>query len=119
VAQLPQNRMVYSTEEGRTCPKCGWPARDCRCAATLAAGNEPVPDRLTVRLRLENRASGRHVTVVEGLPENDAYLEDLCRALKKSCGAGGAVGKGTVELQGDHRERLREILGRKGWQVRG
>jgi translation initiation factor 1 len=78
-----------------------------------------VPDRLTVRLRLENRASGRHVTVVDGLPDNGPYLEDLCRTLKKSCGAGGTVATGSIELQGDHRERLREIFARKGWQVKG
>jgi translation initiation factor 1 len=111
--------MVYSTEGGRTCPKCGWPAGDCRCAAALRAGAEPVPDRLTVRLRLENRSSGKHVTVADGLPDNGPYLSDLCRTLKKSCGAGGTAGTGSIELQGDHRERLREIFTRKGWQVKG
>lgn len=101
------------------CAKCGWPEADCRCAATLAAGREPVPEKVTAKLRLENRASGKHVTVVDGLPDNQLYLEDLCRHLKKACGTGGAAVNGSIELQGDQRERLRELLAKKGFQVKG
>jgi translation initiation factor 1 len=112
-------RVVYSTASGQMCPKCGWPSADCRCSATLAAGAAPVPDVVAARLRLENRASGKHVTVVDGLPDNAAYLEVLCRDLKKACGSGGAVRNGAIELQGDQRERLRELLVRKGLKVKG
>ena len=112
-------RAVFSSGWGRMCPKCGWPEADCRCAATLAAGSEPVPEKVTAKLRLENRASGKHVTVIEGLPDNRAYLEDLCRQLKKACGTGGAAGETWIELQGDRRERLRELLAKKGLQVKG
>ena len=50
--------------------------------------DEAVPDQVTAKLRLENRASGKHVTVVDGLPDNRAYLDALCRDLKKACGTG-------------------------------
>ncbi len=112
-------RVVYSSGPGRMCPTCGWPAGDCRCSATLAAGNEAVPEKVTALLRLENRASGKHVTVVGGLPENREYLEDLGRALKKACGTGGAIVSGSIELQGDQRERLRELLAKRGMKVKG
>jgi translation initiation factor 1 len=112
-------RVVYSTGAGRTCPACGWPASDCHCAATLARGAEAVPDKVTAKLRLENRASGKHVTVVDGLPGNRKYLDDLCRHLKKACGTGGAAGETWIELQGDQRERLRELLAKKGLRVKG
>ena len=112
-------RVVYSTATGRTCPKCGWPVADCRCAATLAKGSEPVPEKVTAKLRLESRASGKHVTVIDGLPDNREYLDDLCRQLKKACGTGGAAGETSIELQGDQRERLRELLAKKGLQVKG
>jgi translation initiation factor 1 len=115
----PSRRVVFSTETGRACPKCGWPAMDCRCASTLNRGFQPVPQKIVARLRLDNRASGKHVTVIEGLPGNREYLDDLCRHLKKSCGTGGAVGDESIELQGDQRERLREILPKKGLQVKG
>lgn len=111
--------VVYSTERGRLCPKCGWPASDCRCAQTLSAGRETVPERASAVLRLESRASGRHVTVVSGLPDNREYVEALCRDLKKACGTGGSTEAGAVVLQGDQRERLRELLGKKGIRVKG
>lgn len=116
---MADRKIVYSTAPGAACARCGWPAADCRCAATLSAGSAPVPAKVTAKLRVENRASGRHVTVVDGLPDNRAYLEALCRDLKKACGTGGAVGESFIELQGDQRERLRELLVRKGLQVKG
>ena len=62
------DRVVYSTGKGRVCSACGWPQDDCHCAKTLAAGTEPVPETVTVKLRLETRASGKHVTVLDGFP---------------------------------------------------
>ncbi len=43
----------------------------------------------------------------------------LSKELKKSCGTGGKVNDGLVELQGDQRERLRALLSTKGWTVKG
>lgn len=114
-----KGRLVYSSGKGRLCPKCGWPAEDCHCASSLPAPQEPVPERVTARLRIENRASGKTATVVDGLPRNGPFLEALAKELKRSCGAGGHAGEGSVELQGDQRERLRELLVRKGWTVKG
>ena len=115
----PPGRVVYSSGQGRICPVCGWPQDDCRCAKTLSAGAEAVPDKVTAKLRLENRSSGKHVTVVDGLPDNLDFLDTLCRDLKKACGTGGAVGENKIELQGDQRERLRELLVKKGFLVKG
>ena len=116
---MADGRVVYSTDRGRVCPKCGWPADDCRCSGNLPKPEEPVPEKPVAKLRLENRASGKHVTVLDGLPENRAFIETLCRDLKKACGTGGAAGMGSIELQGDQRERLRELLPKKGIRVKG
>jgi translation initiation factor 1 len=119
-------RLVYSTGTGRTCPKCGWPETDCHCSR-LAVAQEPVPGKVTAKLRVENRGSGKVVTVIDGLPANPPFLSELARELKKSCGTGGRV-RGlppegdqipSIEIQGDHRERLRDLLARKGWTVKG
>ena len=112
-------RTVYSTDKGRLCPVCGWPAADCHCSKSLAPREEAVPAKVTAKLRLENRSSGKHVTVVDGLPNNAAYLDELLAALKKACGTGGRTGEGSLELQGDQRERLRDLLARKGLTVKG
>jgi translation initiation factor 1 len=112
-------RVVYSSGQGRMCPGCGWPQDDCRCSKNLSAGAEAVPEKVMAKLRLENRASGKHVTVVDGLPGNRPFLDALCRELKKACGTGGATGENGIELQGDQRERLRELLAKKGFLVKG
>jgi translation initiation factor 1 len=112
-------RPVYATGKGRLCPACGWPQDDCRCSKNLPRPDESVPETPTAKLRLENRASGKHVTVVDGLPDNRPFLDGLCRDLKKACGTGGAAGQGSIELQGDQRERLRELLAKKGMKVKG
>lgn len=114
-----RGRVVYSSTIGRICPKCGWPEVDCRCSARLREPVEPVPGKITARLSVEKRGSGKVVTVISSLPENPAFLEEAARELKRSCGAGGRVTGSSIEIQGDHRERLRELLARKGWTVKG
>jgi translation initiation factor 1 len=114
-----KERLVYSTGQGRICPKCGWPADDCRCSSSLAAGAEPVPEKIVAKLRFEKRASGKGVTVVDSLPKNGPFLDALVKDLKKACSTGGSAGEGSLELQGDQRERLRELLAGKGWKVKG
>ena len=114
-----KGRAVYSTEAGRLCPKCGWPATDCHCSGSLAPPDDPVPAKITASLNLENAGPGKKVTVIHGLPKNGPFLETLAKELKKSCGTGGKASDGIVELQGDQRERLRALLAGKGWKVKG
>ena len=109
---------MYSSDAGRMCPKSGWPESDCRCSSNLGTA-EPVPARIRVSLSIEKRGAGKVVTVIDGLPQNRDFLDSLARDLKKSCGTGGRATDSFVELQGDHRERLRELLAKKGWTVKG
>ncbi len=81
---------------------------------------EPVPDRITARLSIERSGRrGKTVTVVSGLPRNQEFLKQICKELKTSLGSGGTSGEDRVEIQGDHRERLRELLRKRGWTVKG
>ena len=110
-------RAVYSTEKGRLCPSCGWPQQSCRCASQM---EEAVPDRITVRLRIEKAGrKGKTVTIVENLPRNRAFLKELAGELKRVCGSGGTAGETHIEIQGDRRERIRQTLRSKGWTVKG
>ena len=112
-------RLVYSTQTSGKCPVCGWPQRDCQCSDRRAA-NEPVTGRIVAKLRMEKKGrGGKTVTVVHGLPENDAFLKQLSQELKRACGTGGTVVEGGIELQGDVRERVREVLIKRQYVVKG
>jgi len=79
-----------------------------------------VPSRVVAKLRMEKKGrAGKSVTVVYDLPQNAAFLKELCQELKRACGTGGAVVDDTIEVQGDLRDRVREILQRRGMVVKG
>ncbi|MGE0445205.1 MAG: translation initiation factor [Vicinamibacterales bacterium] len=112
-------RTVYSTATGGVCPTCGWPQRDCKCSSQFTR-DEPLPARIVAKLRLEKKGrGGKAVTVIYDLPDNAPFLKELAGELKRACGVGGAVAGNSVELQGDVRERIRELLAKKGWTVKG
>ena len=112
-------RLVYSTETAGKCPVCGWPQRDCQCSGQRVA-SDAVPARIVAKLRTEKKGrGGKTVTVVYGLPQNSEFLRELSQELKRACGTGGAVVDGGVELQGDLRERVREVLQKRGYAVKG
>jgi len=112
-------RTVYSTGAGRICSGCGWPQQDCKCSSTLGR-DETVPARIVAKLRMEKKGrGGKTMTVVYGLPRNDAFLKELTQELKRSCGTGGTAIEDGVELQGDLRDRVREFLLKKGMTVKG
>ena len=114
-----KGRLVYSTGVGSICTGCGWPVKNCQCSKNRRP-DAAVPDRIVAKLRMEKKGrGGKAVTVIDGLPANSAFLKDLCHDLKRACGTGGTVAGGTVELQGDLRDRVREFLSKKGYIVKG
>ena len=85
-----KGRLVYSTGLGSICPGCGWPDKDCKCSSQQAA-SDAIPKRIVAKLRMEKKGrGGKTVTVVDGLPNNAAFLKELCSELKRACGTGGA-----------------------------
>jgi translation initiation factor 1 len=73
--------------------------------------------RVRVGREVAGRA-GKGVSVITGLPLGEAQLESLATQLKKLCGAGGAVKNGSIEIQGDHRDRLIEALQKLGYDAK-
>lgn len=119
MAACGDTRIVYSTDTGRICPGCGWPASGCRCSKA-APGREAIPVRPIAKLRIEKKGrGGKTVSVVDGLPNNAVFLKELCVDLKRACGTGGSVIDGTIQLQGDLRGRIREFLVKREFQVKG
>ena len=84
-------------------------------SAAPAAANRTAP------VRVERQVAGRGgkgVSVITGLPLPPAGLETLAAELKKTCGCGGTVRNGTIEIQGDHRDRLVAELIRRGYAAK-
>ena len=101
-------RRVYSSDGGRVpeAPRRPTPKRPA------AGPTRPTdPDDGFVRVRREKGGrGGKTVTTVTGLPGNDTDLAAMLKALKQLCGAGGTLDGRVVEVQGDHRERVRVYL---------
>ncbi|MEA2195409.1 MAG: translation initiation factor 1 [Solirubrobacteraceae bacterium] len=75
-------------------------------------------ERGPVKVRRETAGRrGKAVTTVSGVPLDDAALRELAGRLKKRCGVGGAAKDGVIELQGDHRTVVVELLRAEGYQV--
>ena len=89
-----------------------------RAVAGASPGAARAAGGKGIRLRLETRAGGRVVTVVLGLVGTDAQLADLAKALKSTCGTGGTLKEGVVELQGDHRKSAQAALAARGMKSR-
>jgi translation initiation factor 1 len=100
----PDSRIVYSTTDGDLRK-----ARDPRLKERQADGN-----RVKVRREVAGRR-GKGVTTVSGVPITDAELKELAGRLKKRCGVGGSVKGGVIEIQGDHRDVVVEILKAEGY----
>ena len=61
---------------------------------------------------------GKGVTLISGIPLDRERLRDLAKALKQTCGSGGTVKEGIIEIQGDHRDLLVDALKKKGYTVK-
>jgi len=108
-------RPVYSSEQGRLCPGCGQPVRQCRCKT---AAQPPQGDGI-VRVGRETKGrKGAGVTTVSGVPLAGEALKALAGELKKLCGSGGTLKEGVIEIQGEHRDKLVAALQKRGWTVK-
>lgn len=99
------SRLVYSTDTGRIKQEEVKPQR--------AKGDGVV--------RIQRQTSGRKgkgVCLITGVDLDDAALDKLAAELKKKCGCGGSVKEGVIEIQGDKRDLLKQLLEAKGMKVK-
>jgi translation initiation factor 1 len=114
--KLAGGGLVYSTDSGRMCPACRQAVAACTCGKQASA---VVPGSGIVRVSRETKGrGGKAVTLVRGLPLDAGALAVLGKRLRSACGAGGTVKDGVLEIQGDHAERIVEMLKAEGWTVK-
>jgi translation initiation factor 1 len=75
-----------------------------------------MAERVKVRRETKGRR-GKGVTTISGVPLRESELKELGGRLKKRCGVGGSVKDGVIELQGDHRDVVMEVLRAEGYDA--
>lgn len=88
------------------CPKCGLPLEICICR-TIEREAEKI------KVYVEKRKFGKPTTIIEGIKEN---VKEVLSKLRSHFACGGTFKKGHIELQGDHRNRIKEVLIKLGYK---
>ncbi len=101
------SKLVYSTESGRI-----------HLQDEARVPVVPAVDGI-VRIRRETKGrKGKGVTTVSGIPVDPDKLKFIAKSLKKLCGSGGSLKYGVIEIQGDHRDRVKGELEKQGYTVK-
>ncbi|MEK6849052.1 MAG: translation initiation factor [Nanoarchaeota archaeon] len=85
------------------CDTCGLPKDLCVCESI-------AKESQTIEVCLEKKKFNKNYTVVSGIDTKQIDIKDVGSKLKAKLACGGTVKDGKVELQGDHRKRVKEIL---------
>jgi translation initiation factor 1 len=109
--------IVYRSDVGRICPGCRRPVAQCACKDQRGKPRPNAPGAVRVSRQTQGRG-GKAVTLITGLPLDEAQLAALAGELKRRCGSGGTVREGTIEIQGEHRDTLVSELQRRGYAAR-
>ncbi len=103
--QTNDDTLVYSTNSGRIKPQ--------------GKSQQVTPSDGFARVRRETKGrKGKGVVVISGLALDDKKLKALASKLKKTCGSGGSVVGETIEVQGDKRDLIKQVLEKEGYKVK-
>ena len=91
------------------CPKCGLPKQACVCEE-IARGEQRI------QVTTVKRKFGKIITIVTGL-SRDVDIKAVAKSLKSELACGGTVKNNAIELQGDHRKRIKPILIEMGFSA--
>ncbi len=77
------------------------------------------PNQQTAYLHRESKGrGGKNVSLVKNLQLSEKDLKVLAKKLKQSCGSGGTIKNGVIEIQGEHREKIAATLQKLGYKVK-
>ena len=103
-----ENNTVWSSEQG-----------DLRRQTQTTNITSLPPQQQTVYLHRESSGrNGKAVTLVKKLILSEDALKVLVKKLKQVCGTGGTIKDGIIEIQGEHREKIADVLQKLGYKVK-
>jgi len=89
------------------CPKCGLPIQACVCQEIGKSDQK-------IKVETVKRKFGKIITLVNGFRDID--MKNILRELKQVLACGGTIKEGTIELQGDHRNKVKPVLIKLGFE---
>ena len=90
------------------CPRCGLPKEICAC-------EDLAREQQKITILLDKRRYGKMMTVVDGINPHGLDMNALVSKLKSICACGGTMKEGKIELQGDHRTKVKDTLEKMGF----
>ncbi|MEM4326100.1 MAG: stress response translation initiation inhibitor YciH [Candidatus Pacearchaeota archaeon] len=84
------------------CPKCGLPLEACVCEQIVKGSQK-------ISVKVDKKRYGKVVTIISGFG-NGINIKQITKELKNKLACGGTYNRDTIELQGDHRKKIKEIL---------
>jgi len=90
------------------CNTCGLPKELCVCENIAKESQE-------IKIYTIKKKFGKKNTVVEGIDTKQIDLKDLAKKLKNMLACGGTSKEGKIELQGEHRQKVKEELVKLGF----
>jgi translation initiation factor 1 len=92
------------------CEVCGLPKEICVC-------EDIAREQQKITIQVDKRRYGKMMTIIDGINTHDLDIDTLVTKLKSKCACGGTIKDGKIELQGDHRNKVKEALEKMGFTV--
>ncbi len=90
------------------CVTCGLPKELCVCESIAKESQKII-------VRIETKKFHKKYTLIEGIDEKEIDLNQLAKKLKAKLACGGTIKDNRIELQGNHRQKVKQILIESGF----